>query len=233
MRSILGAQLLSQAETNQWLKPVSWTNSGNQAAYGMPWEILRTTLTPDGRTVDIFAKAGSLRGYYSSIIMLPEFRLGLTILVAGAEACLDELREGLVTSLVPAIDAAGRDYTRSRYAGTYWAEEGRWSIKLDVDKGQGLKIIAWVSNGTDFLASYRLLQGISKDCDLRLMPTGVLLNEADSWRISWDRTSNRLWNDFTFTNVDDIVFDNMPLGEMFISTEGDTIEALGITYIRT
>ncbi|RDW60275.1 hypothetical protein BP5796_11881 [Coleophoma crateriformis] len=232
LRSILGAELLSQAEVHQWLKPVSWSSSGSQSAYGMPWEIQRMALNPGGRVVDIFAKGGSLKGYYSSIMLFPEFGLGLTILVAGAETCLDELRERLATALVPAIDAATRDHVRSQYVGKYLGKGEGWRIELEIDEGSGLRIVEWTSNGTNFLQSYRFLQSIPESSQAILVPTGVLLREKESWRITWDRSNNRMWSDFRFTNVDDIVYDNTALSEMLISTKRNTIEALGITYTK-
>jgi hypothetical protein len=87
----------------------------------MPWEILRSTkLTPDGRAVDIITKGGLLEGYYSSILMIPEFGIGVTILVAGDYPALVDLREKIIATLIPAVEKLVRDEIRKQYAVT-WA----------------------------------------------------------------------------------------------------------------
>jgi hypothetical protein len=138
----------------------------------MPWEIVRTTkLTPDGRAIDIVTKGGSLPGYYSLIAMIPEFGLGMSILVAGSGPARQDLSEKLISNLVPAVEELLRREVRTHYAGSWshWDEESQsldtnWSLNLHVDDdGLGLRVSDWVSNGTDFLPVYGSFKGMGKE----------------------------------------------------------------------
>lgn len=63
-----------------WLMPGSWSTNLN-SFYGMPWEIFRTDrmLRDSRRPVTFVTKSGGLDGYYSQILLMPEYGLGLTI----------------------------------------------------------------------------------------------------------------------------------------------------------
>ena len=166
------------------MKPHSWT-SGTHSAYGMPWEMLRTTkLTPDGRGVDIITKGGSLTQYYTTIILIPEFGLGVTVLVAGDNEALADLRETVIATLVPAAEKLIRDEVRNVHSGLYAASvDGsgppnlNWSLRIEVDDvGPGLRVRDWVSNGTDFMAVYGMFTGMPSDptkWQARLLPTNI------------------------------------------------------------
>ena len=145
-----------------------------------------TKLTPDGRAVDIITKGGALNQYFSTIILIPEFGLGVTILIAGHSSALWDLRENIIATLVPAADKLVRQEVRAVYAGT-WADSDsfwgppnwNWSLKLEVDNlGPGMRVREWVSNGTDFLEVYGRMKVMPSDPDAweaRLIPTGVYI----------------------------------------------------------
>jgi len=166
------------------MKPHSWT-SGTHSAYGMPWEMLRTTkLTPDGRGIDIITKGGSLTQYYTTIILIPEFGLGVTILVAGDYGALPDLRENVIATLVPAAEKLIRDEVRKVHSGLYASSHDsfgppdlNWSLKIDVDDiGPGLRVKDWISNGTDFMTVYGKFAGMPSDptkWQARLLPTNM------------------------------------------------------------
>jgi len=166
------------------MKPHSWT-SGTHSAYGMPWEMLRTTkLTPDGRGVDIITKGGSLTRYYTTIILIPEFGLGVTILIAGDYEALPDLRENVIATLVPAAEKLIRDEVRKVHSGLYAASNDwlappnlNWSLKIEVDDmGPGLLVKDWISNGTDFMGVYGKFKGMPSDrtkWQARLLPTNI------------------------------------------------------------
>lgn len=103
-----------------WFGGVSWSGS-ESSFYGMPWEIFRTSkiLSPISRPTTFITKGGSLPGYYSHIIMLPDYGLGVTILVAGEQALLAKLREEVTVPLVRAVDTAIAKDIDKRYSGIY------------------------------------------------------------------------------------------------------------------
>jgi hypothetical protein len=218
----------------------------------MPWEILRSTkLTPDRRVIDIITKGGSLKGYYSSILMIPEFGIGVTILVAGDYAALADLREKIIATLIPLLEKLVRDEVRKQYSGT-WAHFPDWwnsnpdanfSLKLEVDNtGPGLRVMDWLSNGTDFLPVYERLKGISEDqkWQARLIPTGVIQEpedddnddedtgwSAESWRLTVvpERRvgdEKKVFDDFCMTDVDSLMYSGVSIEEFVIlKMEGD------------
>ncbi|KAI9745032.1 MAG: hypothetical protein M1818_001310 [Claussenomyces sp. TS43310] len=189
IRSILSSTLLPKATSNAWMKPHSWTISGTNSAYGMPWEILRTTkLTPDRRPIDIITKSGALTQYYSTIALIPELGLGVTVLVAGDEAIRD-ISDTVIEGLVPAADALIRRESRRSYAGDFAAARGHsagkaWSLRLSVDEtGPGLLVTDWLSNSTAFLQVYGRFKDMPKDptqWQARLLPTGLVRSKRAS-----------------------------------------------------
>ncbi|KAI9734975.1 MAG: hypothetical protein M1834_002057 [Cirrosporium novae-zelandiae] len=239
LRSILSSTLLPQATTNAWMKPHSWTISGTESSTGMPWEMFRTTkLTRDGRAVDIITKGGSLNGYRSTIALVLEFGLGLTILVASpdeeAGGAINDLRENLIATLIPAVEEIVRADVRSNYAGWYGALvdffkplNPNWHVKISVDNmGPGLKIDEWISNGTDFLTVYGGLKGMPKDLskwEARLLPTGIVrdgdkLDYEETWRVVTIQKKNwedqpKIFADFCVTDVDVLMYGGYPLEE--------------------
>ncbi|KAH8599288.1 beta-lactamase/transpeptidase-like protein [Bisporella sp. PMI_857] len=236
LRSILNSQLLPQSVINEWMKPHSW-NAGLNSAYGMPWEILRTTkLTSDGRGTDLITKSGSLTGYYSNIILIPEFGLGLVISVAGDSAARPDLRENVVSALVPATEKLIRDEAKSVYASlfTAWGGDQDWSIKIKVpDEGPGLEVTKWVSNGTDFLSFYGRISGMPNDPEkwqALLIPTGVYTEHnkvnnpkgsTEVWRLTAvpkrdPAVASKVFDDFCITDVDAMMYGGLSIEEFTI-----------------
>jgi hypothetical protein len=126
LRSIILSTLLSQATINAWTKPYSWTLSGTNSAYEMPWEILRTSKgIPDGRATNIITKSGSLINYFSTIALLLELDLGVTILVARDSIALYDLCKQIIATLISTVDKLVRDKVRRSYCGlwAYWDNE--------------------------------------------------------------------------------------------------------------
>lgn len=213
------------------MKPHSWTSSGTSSAYGMPWEILRSTkLTRDGRPIDLITKSGALGGYFSTVAVIPEFGLGVTILVAGDSAALFDLRERLVALVVPAIEDLVRATIKKRYEGFYARVDDwlgplnrNWSLTLAVDDtGPGLRIRTWTSNGTDFLPVYGKLKGMPEDptqWSARLLPTNIAWTaDEEIWRLTAipkrkESESGKVFDDYCMTDVDSLAFGGWPVEE--------------------
>lgn len=241
LQSILSSTLLPKATVNAWMKPHSWTSSGANSAYGMPWEIMRTTkATPDGRPIDIITKGGSLRGYFSTIALLPEFGLGVTFLTAGAQVAVIDLRERIFAALISEVDKMLREEIRRSHCGTYAFREDYlagppnmdWSFSVEVDDtGPGLVMRNWTSNGTDFLHEYGRLKHMPADPELweaRLLPTGIYHDEReeesdldggwDIWRLNAipkRKKSDRgkLFEDYCMTDIDALMYGGLSVEE--------------------
>jgi CubicO group peptidase (beta-lactamase class C family) len=103
-----------------WLHPASYS-TGMNSFFGMPWEIYRTAnILPDtDRPVTFVTKSGGLPGYVSIIIIVPDYDLGVTILVGGNERLLSKLRKLVTVPLIEAIERMAFDQMEENYGGTY------------------------------------------------------------------------------------------------------------------
>ena len=125
----------------------------------MPWEIIRATsiLTDTDRGMTLYAKAGNLDGYSSHIILVPEYSIGFTFLVAGDGKALKWIEDQVLTMTIRGVEKIAREQTRRKYTGSYHAPSITGinsSLALSFDESYGLVITAWISNGTDFLPKY-------------------------------------------------------------------------------
>ncbi|KAL8918911.1 MAG: hypothetical protein Q9208_007092 [Pyrenodesmia sp. 3 TL-2023] len=159
-RAILNHALLDTSTTNAWFQPHS-SSPSYSFAYGMPWEIFRTSsLLPSSKRIQtLVTKAGGLRGYTSQFLLLPEYDLAITLLVAGDGHALTWLREQILQTLVPAIDEITRHQTSTRLSGTYTALAANSTINSSLTLSMlpppsGLTLTSWLSNSTDFLSLY-------------------------------------------------------------------------------
>ena len=187
LRSILNFELLDEATTNAWFKPHSWSSS-LRSVFGMPWEISRTTdlLQDSDRGVSIITKAGGLPGYSLHIVLVPEFDLGFTILVAGKYEALQWLDNEVIGKVFRSVETVAREQTSENYAGLYRAYRINSSIELEVNGGSGLVVKSWSSNGTDFLAEYMFTKTGKREAGqgrVQLMPTRTRNSNGDErWR---------------------------------------------------
>ena len=221
----------------------------------MPWEILRSTkLTADGRPVDIITKGGALEGYFSTVALIPEFGLGLTILVAGDVDALFDLRERLVAFIVPAIEDLVRARIKKKYEGLYARVDDwlgplnpNWSLTLEVDDtGPGLLLSTWTSNRTDFLPFYGKLKGMPADesqWSARLLPTNMAWTaDEEIWRLTAipkrkESDREKVFDDYCMTDVDSLAYGGWALEEfvfkLFGEDDGAGAEAVLMPGMRT
>ena len=190
LRAILKSQLLDEATTNAWLKPRSWSSS-LRSTFGMPWEIFRSIdiLQDTNRGVSLITKGGSLPGYYSHIVLVPEWELSFTLLVAGDAEALRWLENEIITSVLRGIEAISREQASFKYAGLYRTDKLNSSVELEVSGGSGLVIKSWVSNGTDFLAEYVFMKTRKRGAGqgrVQLVPSS---HSGESWRATFVSTT--------------------------------------------
>jgi len=212
-----------------WLHPASYSN-GIKSQFGMPWEIFHTSdiLNYTSRPVSFVTKSGGLPGYTSIIMMVPEYDLGITILVGGKGNLLDQIRETLVPPLIRAIDATAHKQMEERYAGTYgFPHEASLnsSLTLSASTSSGLHVTRWISNGTNMLdVPHQLFQDLDKPMSdawrAQLIPTLLYKDEkkqsGEIWRlllVPGKPKSRGVFDDFCISDVDNLKYDGKPLNE--------------------
>ena len=143
---------------------------------GHAWEIQRVSLQDPCRVVDAYTKARDIGSYASYLILLPDYDLGFTILVAGSASLLGSLIGGIV---IPAAEAAAGQQAEDVYVGHYQTNADDPAINSSLSLG----ITQWINNGTDMLAvivAYALSSSLSTIKPvIRLYPTSLRKQTAD------------------------------------------------------
>lgn len=242
LRFILG-NFNSIATGVNWLLPVSW-GTGVTNFYGMPWEISRSDdiLEHVRRPVTFVTKSGGLPGYYSRIILLPEYNLGVTFLLGSNVDVLEKLIEPTLTTLVRAAEAAVWTHINEDYTGRFVATHASLNSTLSVTStlSKGLMISDFISNGSDMLHTViprYLYPGVGRngvDWHAQLIPTLLYKNETakrgEIWRILIvkDRpdepTRPKMFEDWCVTDVDFMSYAGKPINEVVFWHEARNIE---------
>lgn len=220
-----------------WLMPASW-GEGLRSFYGMPFEIFRTDaiLKETKRPVTFVTKSGGLPGYYSRIIIIPEYGLGVTILVGGKSSLLSELQEIVTVPLIQAAEEVVWNDIERTYTGFYSATQPSLnsSIELSSSPSTGLVIDSFISNGTDALRGVISAYFVDNSRPWRpqLTPTLLFKNETtkqgEIWRIRgvYERTSEErgVWDEFCPTDVDVYLYSGLPITEIVFWHEDGIVE---------
>lgn len=234
LRAILNYDLLTNADTNAWLKPQAFTSSP-LTAVGAPWEIFRpTSLVSSGRPIDVYTKSGGLPGYNAYIAVIPEYEIGLSINVAGAAdkdyAIVREIFSAALQNLVPGLEALARAQAAAKYAGTYTSTAGNAtsSLTLSVDGGPGLKIDEWTlldNSVLEIIAMLHRAEGAA-GIDVRAYPVGA----EDRWLLVVERvageedTSVYAGTCETWFTLDQMRFAGLPTDELdFVVEDGEVV----------
>ncbi|KAF4453057.1 Beta-lactamase-like protein 2 [Fusarium austroafricanum] len=239
--SILKHEFLDIAETNKWLKPVTFTG-GRGMFLGAPWEIVRSNkLTSDERVVDVYTKGGDLGTYHSSFAMIPDYGIIISVLATGPEisgAVPSLFFSMITTALAPALEAAGKYQAEKTFAGTYANEETNSTLILEVDhEGPGLSITEWTVRGTEVSSHWLnyiapFVPSVPKmSLSGRLYPTDLSAGDKTAWRAMFRlgtvqqaemQESLFFWEDascMTWALVDRAVYEFLGLDEMVFKNE--------------
>ncbi|KAJ5907182.1 uncharacterized protein N7473_004098 [Penicillium subrubescens] len=158
--SILNSELLSPANTSEWMKPRSGTGTLVELV-GAPWEISRLEIpvSPGSnrtRISDLYTKAGGNKDYTTIFALSPDHGIGFSILIAGDTATPARwpLRDTVGQTFIPAAEHAAWENAKRNLAGTFVDKSTPGTnLTLTVDKGRpGLGLGAfWVKgqNGRD------------------------------------------------------------------------------------
>ncbi len=237
-----------------WLQPASWS-TGMNTFYGMPWEIFRTDkiLNNTNRPVTFVTKSGGLPGYISYIMLLPDYDLGITILVGEDPASSggdlpSRLRELISVQTVRAAETLAQKTLHHRYVGHYSSSTPNLnsSITLSHTPSRGLFLTSFISNGTDFLTTWRpLIRQLTGGSDAwrpQLVPTLLYRDQAElkgeRWRmliVPEGQGGEGVWDDFHITDDDPLSYAGKPLNEVVFwegGGEGGQVEELEMTAFR-
>ncbi|WPG98240.1 beta-lactamase-like protein [Acrodontium crateriforme] len=225
-----------------WLMPASWS-VGMNSFYGMPFEIFRTEkiLKDSNRPVTFVTKGGSLPGYYSLILILEEYGLGITLLVGGQYPLLAQIREIVTVELVQHAEAVIWRSIENTHAKRYTAVEPSLnsSLELAASPSNGLTLNSFISNGTDIFKTLIPIwvdqreEGVTEPWRIQLVPTYLYKNETNQqgeiWRmtISYERDDKQkhdIWDDFCIADIDPVSYDGLPVTEIVFWHEEGKVE---------
>ncbi|KAI1413840.1 beta-lactamase/transpeptidase-like protein [Hypoxylon sp. FL1857] len=177
-RAILSHKLLSPVATRRWLKPFAFS-SDPRAMVGMPWGARRINLEDTYRWTTAFNKAGNIGDYSALLAIIPDFDIGISILLAGdlpGNAGFS-LADTVGEPILPAVEEAARSEAGALYSGHYVSPDRKLnsSMTITTDKFPGLSITQWFSNGTDFAWIATVLQNQYYPITprIRLYPSGL------------------------------------------------------------
>ncbi|KAK6833475.1 beta-lactamase-like 1 [Apiospora arundinis] len=241
-----------------------WNYSLGDASPGqLPWGVKRIPLSNGSggsRITDAYNKAGSINAYSSLIILLPDYDVGITVLLAGGWPgnANWNIADAIGETLVPALEEAARMEAGAMYAGTYSSNSSsdtnsaslNSTIVLSTESGRpGLGIDRWISNGTDMVPvaiRYTLNYNVTGPA-LRLYPTGLeKRNEDGSRKVAFkamiqDRGATDHVSDMFSTNCGTwvgqttAVYASMPLDQFVFHLDADggvkSIEPLALRAV--
>jgi hypothetical protein len=172
---------------------------------------------------------------------VPEYDLGITILIAGNFDLMTKAMEIVTVAAVRAAEEVAIHQLEELYAGTYVSSNPdlNSSITLVADH-RGLVVSEFISNATDMMKpELRKIFGGPKEGGsyIQLVPTLLFQNETaqsgELWRITVvaERTEGEhpIWDDFCMTNLGGMVYRGIPADEVVFW--GEKGEAFGMVEL--
>lgn len=229
-----------------WFNPLS-PSQGLNSFYGMPWEMFTTDniLQDSRRPVRFIMKGGGLPGYASLITTIPEYDLGITILVAGSQELLLEIQEIVSVVIVRVAEQIAVRQLQERYAGTYISTNSSLNSSMTlVADHRGLILEEFVSNSTDVLNGKLMEKITPKDRPwyAQLVPTllyhDAATQQGEEWRLlvveERIQGKSRIWDDFCVTDIEIPLYAGLPLNELVFwkQPESGLFENLEVSAFR-
>lgn len=157
-RHIFKNTLLTRPVTQRWIRPTTPT-SDIIAGIGAPWGLRRIRIGDESivnRIVDAYGKAGSINTYQSLMILIPDYEIGITALLAGEWPgnANWHMADIIGPKIIPKLEEVAREQADSLYGGKYTFTNENVTLNstitftTDPDR-PGLGIENWISNGTD------------------------------------------------------------------------------------
>ena len=264
LRYVMSTYNAQTRAAGNWFAPTSF--SGSIATfYGMPWEIFRVRTNEiveelkSTRPLTFITKSGGLPGYSSITIMIPEYGIGITILVAGNDKALDELRDIVSKEMVRFAEKAAMTELRARYAGTYEDEKSNSSITLAQSDKYGLMVTRWISNGVNTLPAIGKLYHLSgEEWVMHVAPTLLFQDEekqeGERWRLILQKVTSSeqgrnaaaaggssgsssirksVWDNFCASDWDIGAYAGKSVSELVFRGEGEQVDSVHLTGFRS
>ena len=246
LRYVLSTYNARPLAAGNWFAPTSFSGSID-TFYGMPWEIFRARTNEvveefkSTRPLTFITKGGGLPGYTTIVIMIPEYAIGITILVAGNGKALEDIREVVVNEMVRFAEEAAMVELRARYVGTYEEESSNSSITLAQSDEYGLTVTRWISNSVDTLRGFGEIYqrfGGGGPWQMHVLPTLLYTDEkaqeGEKWRFSPQNlppehgkkrtpggsSSSSVWDNFCVSDWDIIAYAGKPMTEIVFQGGG-------------
>ena len=189
---------------------------------------------------DLYTKSGSLSGYASRIILIPEYDLGLTVLAAGDGKAVGWIEQRVLAHLIKGVDQMAQDQTRDKYAGVYYAPASigvNSSLKIEVDGAEGVALTSWISNGTDFLNQYKELSKAGDTGRAQLVPSHIKRGKSgEVWRLMYAAPDSRRGDAIENCLVDDldsVMYGGRSLEEfVFHENENGVVQSIELPAFR-
>lgn len=228
-----------QTPALNWFSPASFSGS-TRTFYGVPWEIYRVKVRDvvgskgSTRPLSIVTKGGGLPGYSSNVIMIPDYAVGITILVVGDGSALSKIRDTVVRAMVTYSENLALKDLQRKYVGTYTDDDTKSKLVLAQSSQNGLYVKQWISNGSDTIEalSRRFVGNSGGKLLLRVAPTLLYVNETaqrgERWMalpaVEGGENEGRLFSEFCISDwevaryagkaLNEVVFWNGEGGEM-------------------
>lgn len=179
---------------------------------GSPWEIWRANAQiSSGRIIDIYTKSGGIGQYASQLILLPDFGVAISILVAGnsSNAVSTVATETVLQTLIPVLERMAIEQACQSICGTYAssAADLNSSIEITSDKN-GLLIENWINQGVDMKGAiqyYASATGSPPIQSFRLQATN-LQTESGNQTLEHRQVAYRASFEMVHTNTDHGLF---------------------------
>lgn len=177
-------------------------------------------------------KGGALPGYYTKILILEEYGLGLSILVGGNSELQNELTEIVSVELVRGAEEAIWKTLAQTHTGSYVATNSSLNSSMEIisSPAKGLELKQFMSNGTSVVPG--LFTDGAPHTYAQLVPTLLFKNETSQegeiWRVIAvrERTDqdSGIWEEFCPTDVDQLSYAGLPLNEVVFWHEEGVVE---------
>ncbi|KAF4949968.1 hypothetical protein FSARC_13329 [Fusarium sarcochroum] len=193
-QSILSYEMLSPSQTRRWMKPQTFTADPNLAV-GAPWEIARAPSTTK-RSNWIYTKGGDLGMYKSLVSLMPDWGIGMTVLVAGSgvSELFNAVTGQMASELVASLEQAAKRQANSTYSGLYGDRKSNMTIVVQKDL-PGLAVTSWFFEERDMFDWVHFLvtgtQTEPGNVSMRLYTTGLQeggkrKNSREGWRAVYE-----------------------------------------------
>jgi hypothetical protein len=171
------------------MKPMAHT-SGQALSVGAPWEIWRTRSNiTTGHAVDLYTKGGSIGLYNSLVVLIPDYQVAVSILIAGPEgSVIQAIAETVAQMFIPIIHQSTREEATKNLVGSYVANDNLNSSMMLKADDLGLIVEKWINNGSDLLdliETYSQITNGGHVRSVRLYPTDLEDHIGEEIRVGY------------------------------------------------